>query len=336
MERSRFRHLSLVILILLGLFIGSSAWAQSDEPPMDSETPSMENPDADNITLSPGQEQVTSKIASQFVDFAGSEENAEALVKGLRTGTSITLEADDMDMGDMDPGDMDPGGMDMGDMDMGNTTDGVEIQNETAYGFGNVSHILTLAEAQLLDLGIENPTPEQIEAALRGGDITIGDVDNPETVTLEGILTMRESGMGYGEIAQALGTKLGHLKSAKQRAARSSGDDVAEQDDTDTDMDGEIGSEMATLEGRDKAEHGKPGKESKAHGKPDGTAMANLDKGPKFDRPLKVEKAERPQKPEKISRPERPEKVSRPERPEKPEKIARPEKPEKPERPGKS
>lgn len=331
MERSQFAQLSLVILMLLGLVIMPAAWAESDEPPMDSDTPSMDDPQPEEITLSPGQEHVTGKIAAQFEDFAGSEENAEALVKGLRTGTSISLEPSDMDTGDMDAGDMD-----MGDMNMDDTAGGVEIQNETAYGFGNVSHILTLAEAQLLDLRIKDPTPEQIEAALRGGDITIGDVDNPETVTLEGILTMRESGMGYGEIAQALGTKLGHLKSGKYPADRSTGDDVT---DTDTDMDGEVGSEMATFELGEKARHGKPEKEGKAHGKPDTTAMAKLDKGPKLDRPVKVEKADRPEKPEKIARPERPEKpekISRPERPEKPEKIARPEKPEKPERPGKS
>jgi hypothetical protein len=65
-----------------------------------------------------------------------------------------------------------------------------------------------LAKASLADQGIHNPTPEQIKAALNGGTIT---TKSGEQVKLDGVLKMRASGMGWGEIAHKLGFKLGEL-----------------------------------------------------------------------------------------------------------------------------
>ncbi|MEJ2093669.1 MAG: hypothetical protein P8X93_00400 [Gammaproteobacteria bacterium] len=302
-----------VAALLISLFFITSPFAQETDgdvtPPdtMDSDTMDMDM----EQPLSPGQEQVIDKLASEFEDFAGSEENADALVRGLRTGSSISLVSDDMA----------PDGMDG--MDGMDGASEVTIDNETSYGYGNVSHILTLAEAQLSDMGIEDPTPEQIEAVLRGGDIDIGDADNPETVTLEGILSLRESGMGYGEISQELGLgPFGQLVAAKKRGF-GFGDNSTDGDGTD-DVNGTSTEALAKF---------KPAKSQglsddagdKPHGKPE--SVANLNKGPKVERPVKVEKPEKPVKPEKISRPERPqrpEKVARPERPEKPQKPERP------------
>lgn len=76
-------------------------------------------------------------------------------------------------------------------------------------GWGNVDHALALAKASLADQGIHKPTPEQIKAALNGGTIT---TKSGEQVKLDGVLKMRASGMGWGEIAHKLGFKLGELK----------------------------------------------------------------------------------------------------------------------------
>jgi len=88
-------------------------------------------------------------------------------------------------------------------------------------GHGNVFTSLALAKQQLGQLGISQPTPEQLQAALTGGTITTGTGTTATTTQLQGILTMRSQGMGWGQIAQKQGTKLGPvisgLKSANQQ-----------------------------------------------------------------------------------------------------------------------
>jgi hypothetical protein len=76
-------------------------------------------------------------------------------------------------------------------------------------GYGNVSTSLSLAKYQLAQQGITNPTPEQLKIALNGGTITY----EGKTVEYQGILQMRADGMGWGQIAQQLGTKLGPVVS---------------------------------------------------------------------------------------------------------------------------
>src|SRR4029450_7526412 len=87
-------------------------------------------------------------------------------------------------------------------------------------GYGNVFTSLALAKQQLGQLGISQPTPQQLQAALTGGTITTGTGTTVTTTNLQGILTMRSQHMGWGQIAHKLGTKLGPvvsgLKSANQ------------------------------------------------------------------------------------------------------------------------
>ena len=61
-------------------------------------------------------------------------------------------------------------------------------------GYGNIDNTLALAEAVLGD----DATPTQIKKVLNGGTVN--------NVTFEGILDMRASGMGWGVIAQELGS----------------------------------------------------------------------------------------------------------------------------------
>jgi hypothetical protein len=70
-------------------------------------------------------------------------------------------------------------------------------------GYGNVRITLRLAEAQLSQMGITQPTTEELAAVLVGGEINGTQVD--------GILTMRADGMGWGQIAQEYGMTVGQL-----------------------------------------------------------------------------------------------------------------------------
>jgi hypothetical protein len=120
------------------------------------------------------------ELTEKFTAFAGSTQNAQALVDGLRNGTPITL--------------------------TGSSGSSSKITPSTQpMGFGNVNIALSLARQELAQQGITQPTPAQIQAALTGGTITT----TTGSSTLTGILTLRSQGMGWGAIANSLGFKLG-------------------------------------------------------------------------------------------------------------------------------
>lgn len=126
-------------------------------------------------------------IGAKFTTFAGSEENATALVTGLRNGTAVSLTT---------------------------TAEGqppvvTEFQPATSkLGYGNAFISLALAQDSLARAGITEPSSEQVVIALNGGTITNA---NGETVTLAGVLTLRAAGQGWGDIARSLDVKLGHV-----------------------------------------------------------------------------------------------------------------------------
>ena len=138
----------------------------------------------DSSATTRGSGAVTGKIAADFQSFAGSKDNSTALVTGLRNGSEITL-----------------------------TQRGHRPATFTPptrpMGYGNVSTSLALAQHQLAQYGIAQPTPTQLAAALNGGTIFV----NHQRVTFAGVLQMRADGMGWGQIAQQLGTKLGPVVS---------------------------------------------------------------------------------------------------------------------------
>jgi hypothetical protein len=137
--------------------------------------------------LAPAHERDTTqpedRLVDKFTRFAGSQANAESLVNGLRNDQEVTLTSAQ------------------------STTTSFTPKTDKM-GFGNVNIALTLAKATLAQQGITRPTPQQIEAALNGGTITMS---SGKQVTLTGILTQRASGMGWGKIAQANGFRLGEL-----------------------------------------------------------------------------------------------------------------------------
>src|SRR5258705_7294639 len=136
-----------------------------------------------------GKANAEDKVASEFTMFAGSQDNARNLVPGLRHGSEISLTA---------PAGNDPAGV------ITTFTPPAPPMNS-----GDVRICLALAQEQLIRLGITRPTAEQIQAALVGGTITSGHGSTP--TRLQGVLQMRAQGAGWGRIANAMGTKLGHL-----------------------------------------------------------------------------------------------------------------------------
>lgn len=85
---------------------------------------------------------------------------------------------------------------------------------------GSVLIAESLARMQLNQRGITDPTPEQLETALRGGPISGDAEENAPSAEAPGILTLRNQKMGWGRIAKELGIKLGAAVSALRAHAQ--------------------------------------------------------------------------------------------------------------------
>lgn len=166
--------LATLVIGSQGLFSALPAWAQTAP-----------------LTTNTKQATTASRLAVQYSDFAGSRQNADALIKGLRDGTSITLTASAESMAPAAPS-------------------AKFTPSTSKLGYGNINVALSLAKADLAKQGISNPTPAQLAAALNGGVISTAG----GTVTLLGILAQRQAGSGWGTIANAMGVKLGSVVSA--------------------------------------------------------------------------------------------------------------------------
>ena len=92
----------------------------------------------------------TGRIASQYSSWAGGQANAEALVTGLRNGTAVTLVTTGAD----------------------NTRSLAGFTPAGSMSYANVTSALRNAQRSLARMGIANPTAEQIQAALIGGEVT--------------------------------------------------------------------------------------------------------------------------------------------------------------------
>lgn len=162
-------YLSFACAAALGLALAAPVWSQTAStapPPTTATTP-------------------TDKLTTSFSSFAGSPENANALVTGLRTGSPVTLTSNTP------------------------TAESVTFTPPTRpMGYGNVRIALSLAEARLASQGITDPTPAELRGALMGTSGPAG--------TTPGVLQLRASGMGWGQIAHSMGFKLGPVMSGKQ------------------------------------------------------------------------------------------------------------------------
>jgi antitoxin (DNA-binding transcriptional repressor) of toxin-antitoxin stability system len=172
-------QVTLALFVALALSGGALAASDDDAAALTGQIQTM-----DVSATTKGSSQVIGKIAADYEAFAGSTENSTALVTGLRNGSEITLTQDGEPSATFTPA-------------------------TKPMGYGNVSTSLALAKYQLAQQGITNPTPEQLQTALNGGTITV----DGKTVEYQGVLQMRADGIGWGQIAQQLGTKLGFVVS---------------------------------------------------------------------------------------------------------------------------
>lgn len=183
---------------------------------------------------------VEGKLTTTFSEFAGSESNAQALVSGIRNGSEITISTN---------------------ID-GNVSTATFTAPTGKTGYGNTFISLSLAKQELADLGIDQPSAEQIQAALVGGNIS------PD-VQLAGILSQRAAGMGWGQIAKSMDMKLGPVISGMRSANKSMMKQAARPDKAD---------------------------------KPAMSTSKSMDKPQRAEKPARPEKPERPQRPDKPER----------------------------------
>ena len=184
----------ILVAALLSLCAGGITLAADPKDPKDL---SVQTAKMDSLATSQGNTRVESRISSDFNTFAGSTDNSNSLVTGLRSGSAITLSSTDA---------------------KGVTTTTTFTPATGKMGYGNVFTSLALAKNQLTTLGITQPTAQEIQAALNGGTVIIPGTNPPQTRTLTGVLTLRAQGMGWGQIAQAQGTKLGPVISGMKAA----------------------------------------------------------------------------------------------------------------------
>lgn len=124
------------------------------------------------------------RMSDRYLAFA-SNANFEALAVGLRHGSSITL------------------------TQVG-APDATFLPPTRPMGYGNITRAIDLASRQLAAAGVTEPTPAQIQAAMMGGEVN--------GVSLQGVLQLRSQGMGWGQIAHAIGVHPG-LRSGSAAAA---------------------------------------------------------------------------------------------------------------------
>jgi hypothetical protein len=131
--------------------------------------------------------QETTRLTNEFTGLAGSTTNAQALVNGLHSGTTVSL---------------------TGASTTGAAATTTFTPDTGKLGYGNVRIALSLAEASLAKQGITDPTSAELAAALNGGTLVLAD---GTSVSLKGVLAERAAGQGWGQIANSLGFKLGDV-----------------------------------------------------------------------------------------------------------------------------
>lgn len=183
--KTDFVRMVMVLTFVLGAAAGGAAWAQENDATLTTQAAQM-----DRYATSKGQTTVSGKTAADFSKFYGPT-NSQALADGLRSGSEVTLTTQAAD---------------------GTTSTATFTPPTGSMGNGNVYISMALAKDQLAAAGITEPTAQQMEAAMMGGTLT------PGGEPVQGVLEMRASGMGWGQIAQAYGTKLGPVISGMKSA----------------------------------------------------------------------------------------------------------------------
>jgi len=240
--KSRHFKSTLICLAVLGALSVAPVMAQTATPP--------------DASVSTNHE--SARLSTEFAGFAGSDANSQALVTGLRNGTEVTLD------------------------DVTTNADGTTTTTSTTFtpatgqmGYGNVKIALSLAEASLAKSGITDPSAAELAAALNGGTLVLAD---GTSIDLNGVLTQRAAGEGWGQIAKADGFKLGEVMRSPKAVGSAAANGHAH-----------VAVEKVEL--------------AKAHG---------ADRPAKPEHVAKVDRPERPSRPDRPERPDHPDHAGRP------------------------
>jgi len=108
----------------------------------------------------------SARLASQYSTWAGGRANADSLVNGLRTGNSVTLVTRGPD----------------------NTKSMAGFTAQTTLSDEEVAAALASAKRSLAAMGIRQPTAEQMQVALIGGELAL---PNGRTKLVQGSVALR-------------------------------------------------------------------------------------------------------------------------------------------------
>lgn len=191
------KKISLAVMMILS----PAVFAETTDPSAGTmePSPSMDMTGGDSMTgdtmtgaettTSTNNGQVVQNLSASFEGFLGDQ--AQTVVEGLRNGEEFTLTSSYTDASGTQQ------------------TETITIEPPTSkMGYGNVKITLKMAENLLNQAGIEQPTAIQLETALLGGSLTTSD---GTIVDVDGVLTLRSEGMGWGQIAKQYDTKVGAL-----------------------------------------------------------------------------------------------------------------------------
>jgi hypothetical protein len=117
----------------------------------------------------------TSRLMTQYVDWAGGKPNAEALITGLRNGSPITIVTSGPD----------------------HSVSIAGFTPSAPMSASAVSSALAGAQRSLARMGISRPTAEQIQAALIGGEVLL---PSGATAQMRGAVVAR--GTGPSQVAR--------------------------------------------------------------------------------------------------------------------------------------
>jgi hypothetical protein len=121
---------------------------------------------AGNATAANAPATDSTRLSSQYSEWAGGRANSDSLVAGLRNGAPVTLVTN-------------------------GPNKAVSIAGFTPSGsmsYGSVASALSTAQHNLAKIGIDKPSAEQIQAALIGGEVT---TKSGATTTVKGSVASR-------------------------------------------------------------------------------------------------------------------------------------------------
>jgi hypothetical protein len=121
---------------------------------------------ATNAIAAAGTASDNARLASQYASWAGGRANADSIVNGLRTGSSVTLVT----------------------RGPGNTKSIAGFTAQTTLATDEIAAALAAAKRSLASMGVREPTAEQMQAALIGGELAL---PNGKTRLVQGTVALR-------------------------------------------------------------------------------------------------------------------------------------------------